>query len=252
MHAPLRAALVSSTLALASVAHAGPGDPGYGMPPPGAPPAGYGAPPPAAPPPGASGVVVVEQTGGYGQPMPAPQQPMGPPPPPPFSQPRFRWGFSLLAGPGNIGGGNGVSYATGVGGGASLRLGYQIDRMWSVTYQGTAIIGGWETKGGLAAGAFGAVYNILAGNVTLFDQLEFGLGVSLDRMAMVGVGVTDRTYGFAGNGVGIDLRAAVTLGQQNPALRYRHGFTFSVQVHPTFIDGLIVNTTLIGIGGEWF
>lgn len=193
------------------------------------------------------------------QPQPDPMMQAQPVMVEPFSLPRLRAGVTVFGGPA-IPGGSGSS--AGGFGGASGRLGIQINRMWGVYYHLQASIGGYVYASDTAAIAtvFAAAYNTVAGSVTLADRLEFAFGPSLDSFALVSASVDSGSTGgssakalaLAGTGFGLHGRISIACGRMYPELMRRSGFAISLDLHPTFFDGGVLFTAAIGLGAEWY
>jgi hypothetical protein len=156
----------------------------------------------------------------------------------------FRIGFGL---DGNY------LFASGLNGaaiGLQLRLGAQVNQWFAVYYQGHAlvggIVGGSEATG---AGVLGAGFNSLMAELTL-PLLHLGAGPSIDYVGIAGCSATSGCSPETGAHFGIDGRAALVIGGHGPG---RHGgFAINFNVHPTFIDGSVLTTLSLGLGGEFY
>lgn len=195
-------------------------------------------------------IVVVETV----PPPVTPEEPEEEPLPPddPFGARRVRIGFTFLGGP-TVPSGNGDA---GGFGGASLRLGVQLDRTFSVYYQAMGVVGGYDVTaaGTRTANVFLGVYNTVLGGITLADHVDLGFGPSIDSIASISAEASDDTASvtaFAGTAFGLHARFALVMGHMNLHWRRRTGFTLTCDLHPTFIDGRVLFTTAFGLGGEW-
>jgi hypothetical protein len=132
--------------------------------------------------------------------------------------------------------------------GLQLRLGAQIDQWFAVYYQGHALVGGivgGSTGGGLLGGGF----NSIMAELTL-PLLHIGAGPSVDVLGIAGCSATGGCDNETGVHFGIDGRVALVLGGHGPG---RHGgFAINFNAHPTFVDGTVLTTLSLGIGGEMY
>jgi hypothetical protein len=196
------------------------------------------------------GFVVVEQV----PPPPVAEEEPPPPPDRPFSERRVRVGFTFFGGP-TVPSGRGDA---GGFGGASFRIGAQLDRTFSVYYQGMAVVGGYAIADDTSsyANVFAGVYNSVLGGLTLADHIDLGFGPSLDSIASVSASASDdgtaTVETLAGTTFGLHARIAVLMGFMHLHDRRRSAFAFSIDLHPTFIDGRVLFTTAFGLGGEWY
>ncbi len=173
----------------------------------------------------------------------------------PFSAPRVRYGFSILGGVTAVGGDYAGS-ASGVGG-ASGRIGVQINRQWGVYLNEQAVIGGYILAGydWVRTVVFASAQTSLMGSFIARDRLEIALGPSLDALAAISVDATSSATAvgaYEGTAFGLHLRAAVLLGRVDPTLPGRAGFSLSLEAHPTFFSGFTLMTLCVGLGGDWY
>jgi len=177
------------------------------------------------------------------------------PPSDPYSQHRFRWGFSVLGGPTHVGD---ADYSNGGFGGASVRLGIQFNRIWGLYYQGQGALGGYAYANATDAGGvvFASWFNSVVGSAVLWDRLELALGPSLDSITSVSGNVdsggsTD-AYRVHGTSLGLEGRIGVIFGRRDYISPGRAGFSLALTIHPTFIDNRRITLIGIGLGADWF
>lgn len=173
-------------------------------------------------------------------------------------RPRFRFGLDASIGYSVIGGtistGQGAS-ASGFAIGAGLRLGVQINNMWSVYYQGNIPIGfaaGQTSTGNTVGGVLIAITNSLVGEITLADIFHAGLGPAVDYMAAVACSSasSEGCVGGAGAFFGLHGRIAVTLGGRT--FFNRRGVSIGIDLHPTFVSSAVFFTGMLGVGYEMY
>lgn len=240
------------TLGIAGIAHAGDGGP-----PAGAPVIVVETPPP-----------VVETPPSYGPAQtyaqPTPQQvdpgygyaPAPVPPPMPVYVPHVRWGFSILGGATNASG-HSAGSASGFGG-ASGRIGVQINPRWGVYLNEEGLIGGYLLAGyGWATTVvFATAHTSVLGSYTVGNRLELALGPSVDSLSAVSVSATSSgttaAGAYEGTAFGVHMRAALQLGRENPATGGRSGFVLSFDAHPSFYGGFTLTTLAFGLGADWY
>jgi hypothetical protein len=148
-----------------------------------------------------------------------------------------------------LGGSAGLGYGTmGMTGAASARAGIQIKSSWAVSYQFSAV----KTEDALW-GTKSDVWNshALLVEFTVPETLiTLGGGPSIvsGHIFKSSCGVSGCSTAPPSNytGVGLDLRAALTLGARRPNLR--GGFTVELAVHSAIHDTVAV----LGIGADLF
>jgi hypothetical protein len=161
----------------------------------------------------------------------------------PKDAPHFRFGMGLdgavLVSP-NV---------TGAAAGLQLRLGAQINQWFALYYQGHALMGA-VVGGDASAGFVGAAFNTIMAELTL-PILQIGFGPSLDVFGIAGCSATDLDCGSNSDVFfGLDGRIGVVIGGHGPG---RHGgFAINANVHPTFVNGDVVTTVSLGLGGEMY
>lgn len=169
---------------------------------------------------------------------------------------RFRVGFTINGG---VGSGADIS---GPAVGATLRLGWQIDRLFGVYYQPTvaAWFGSSDKCGGASCdlGAIAAFDNSVLGSISPVDMLEIAAGPSADLLSggkaggSVGAGTASASAkAFSGAYFGLHGRIGLTLGSRKPETGRRAGFTISGDIHPTFAEGETVILYTLGLGADW-
>jgi hypothetical protein len=159
----------------------------------------------------------------------------------------FRFGLGLdgnyLFSPGNAG-------VQGLGIGAQVRLGAQINQWMAAYYQAHGVIGGTlSNSGGLAGPGLGTSLIGTVFNSAIFEGtlpvLHIGAGPSVDVVGVRGLMTESTDVHF-----GLEGRAAIVIGGHGPG---RHGgFAINFNVHTTFWDGSVLATFSIGIGGEMY
>lgn len=192
---------------------------------------------------------------GYGyaqQPAPMPQAPIAAP----VYVPHLRWGVSILGGVTETSG-DAAGGASGLGG-ASVRIGVQINPSWGVYLNETGLVGGYVLAGYSWASTvvFATAYTSIMGSYTVGNRLELALGPSADALSAVSVNVTSSggtaVGAYEGTAFGLHLRAALMLGRSNVVTGGRSGFSLSFEAHPTFYGGFTLTTLSIGLGGDWY
>ena len=202
-----------------------------------------GGPPPPPPPPR---VVVTT-------PPPPPPPGYGPPPRvmierPPF--PRFRWGWSLEGGPYFFNGGTG-----GIGG-ATVRMGAQINELFGVYAQAAGFGGG----GGNISSASGASVEVIAAaSLGVLAELDLGnvFYIAAGPEIMAGEAGAD-SAGPGGASVSESVgaffsltgRLGVVLGRVTPMRR--KGFQLGLDFHTIITPGGVVITPMLALGLEAF
>lgn len=158
-------------------------------------------------------------------------------------QPRLRLGFSGH-------GGGFVGAVHGAFGGASARVGLQMNDTLAFYLQGQALFGEYlPDEGPLDVSAF--VFHSAMVDVTIADFFQLGAGPSIDVMlGCVDDGNGPVRCGHTGAYFGSDFRAAFLLGDY--AGRRRHAFVLSVDAHPTWVGNDFVTTMIFGLGGEMY
>ncbi len=162
---------------------------------------------------------------------------------------RFRWGWWLEGGPYWSGGTPG-----GIGG-ATVRMGAQINNMFGVTAQAVALIGG----GGAISSNSTSVNVVAVGGVGVLGELTLGnlffvglgpevLGGSAGSESVAPGSVTVSEY--AGVMFGLTARLGLALGSVRPARR--RAFSFGIDFHTLFTPGSVVVVPLFGLGMEAF
>jgi hypothetical protein len=171
--------------------------------------------------------------------------------------PRFRGGFSLVAGPYVPYGVSGAS-ASGGAGGLSLRAGVQINHYVGVYVQSQNLLGAIAAQSSsrtLSGALMGHSQNSLMASLTIAHTLELAGGPSFD---VLGFGNCDSQTLSCGSGietgVGGHARAALLLGGWAPTSARRFGLSLSADVHPTKYvgqSGGLVGV-MFGLGLDWF
>jgi hypothetical protein len=213
-----------------------------GVPPPPPPPRVVVTTPPPPPPP--SGRVVVTTPppppGYYGPPRPMFERP-------PF--PRFRWGWSLEGGPYVFNGTEGGL------GGATVRMGAQIDRLWGVYGE----VGGFLGGGGAISTNNTSVMVIAAGTFAVMGELDLGdvfyIGLGPELVAGEAGSESAGTSGASVNeaaGVffGATARLGVVLGRVTPMRR--KGFQLGIDFQSIITPGGAVIMPMLSLGMEAF
>lgn len=146
-------------------------------------------------------------------------------------------------------------------GGANVRIGAQINHLWSVYYQGAGLIGGYglESRGETGVTVFAGWFNSFLGGVTVGHMLDIGFGPSIDSIAALSASADTEgdlpsasAGALAGTGFGMHARAALLLGGWNPSGPRRKGFAIALDFHPTFLDGRALLLTSLSLGREWY
>ena len=125
----------------------------------------------------------------------------------------------------------------GLGGGATIGVGLQVNDIIAGFVQHRIFVGG--SLDGTDTGAFGHSYNSFMLDLTVFDHGQLGIGPSVD----FGLGAlcpvepnapASSCEGVTGPYVGMDVRVAVMIHERNTARR--RGVAIVAHVHPTWID----------------
>ncbi len=157
-----------------------------------------------------------------------------------YDRPRVRFGIS------GVGGGF-VGAAHGALGGASLRLGVQINHIAAIYIQSQGLIGQFLPSPG--DGMAGFAFHSLMFEFTVASAFQIGVGPALDF-----VWGCDNRYQASCTGTGPylggDLRLAVLAGTHGRGRR--EGIAFSFDVHPTWFGNDAAITLLAGIGFEMY
>lgn len=157
-------------------------------------------------------------------------------------RPRLRFGVS------GVGGGF-VGAIHGGLGGIAPRIGVQFTDMIAVYLQGHGLIGGFAPDPGDAT-VVGFAFHEAMFEVTFADMFQLGAGPSLDFVWGCTGDNGGASCGRGGPFVGGDFRAAFVLGNRGPGRRA--GVSFSVDVHPTWVDRDFATVLLFGVGFELY
>lgn len=152
---------------------------------------------------------------------------------------RFRFGISGLGG---------YSFAGGPDqglGGAALRLGVQLGDLFAIYYQPTGLIGSFTNRDPGRDSISGQMWNTGMLDLTLFDMLQIGGGVSADFIwgcdetiqEEVACAESDIAFGAEG-------RLALVLGGAEPG--YRDGFVIEARIHSTWYDDDDASVAVLG------
>lgn len=206
----------------------------------------YTAPPPAPPP--------TNQPPPNGQPPPVVVAPAPAPAPvdPREYFPRFRWGIWAIGGPYFYGG------AGGGAGGINVRLGVAINELFSVYGQATGLLGGGGgvslATGTTSASALVAANVAAMADLTLGNLFFIAAGPELVSGVVGSTRIdpkTSKEQGAAGAFFGITARTGLALGNTHDP-RQRRAFTFGLHMEIILTPFDPIIAPMIGLGYDQF
>ena len=159
---------------------------------------------------------------------------------------RARVGFNINGG---IGSGQNVS---GPVLGSTIRVGWQFNRLTAVYGQLSPYI--WLPSRGHGSSLFAAGCQFTPMiSLTPRDVIELAAGPSLDLLTSGASSSDGNASGpFSGRKAAIHLRVAIHVVDRNPETGRRKGFTFGLDLHPTFAEGGWFTFYTLGLGYDWY